>query len=162
MSLVEQEHEDDSYCLEYYCFLVAELRVLVRTEIHPGAFNIRSNEAEMNLCPRINQIRVMRVQDTFAKGPPWSRALGRRSLGNEEFCLQTVAYSTFVEKWDEKIRKEWLLANNEFGIISNPPKPKLAAKSQEVPRTCRVEFLEEEKLPVSEIFVDCLFTTVRI
>eukprot|EP00532_Pseudo-nitzschia_australis_P006706 CAMPEP_0168169488 /NCGR_PEP_ID=MMETSP0139_2-20121125/3667_1 /TAXON_ID=44445 /ORGANISM="Pseudo-nitzschia australis, Strain 10249 10 AB" /LENGTH=532 /DNA_ID=CAMNT_0008086915 /DNA_START=155 /DNA_END=1750 /DNA_ORIENTATION=- len=153
VSLVEQQHEDDPYCLEVYCkSVVPGIEVLKRKKTELEALNILSNDAEKARCPRINQIRVVNVQDTFAKGPPWSRALGRRSLGNEEFCLQTAAHSSFVENWDEKVRKEWLSTNNEFGIISNPPKPRgddamMNTNPREVPRTCSVEFLEEEGVP---------------
>lgn len=146
VSLVEQQHEDDLYCMEVYCQATAGANVIDRMEVSGGK-NIVSNSAEKAKCPRIDQIRVVRIQDDFSKGPPWSRALGRRSLGNEEFCLQTAADISFAEGWDEKVRNEWLSADNEFGIISNPPKPKNETESGDVPRTCRLNFLDEEKLP---------------
>ena len=156
MSLIEQNSEqpDDPYCVEVYCKINADLDIINRIEFREGAYKVTSNEKDRKRCPRIDQIRVVRVQDNFAKGPPWSRALGRRSLGNEEFCLQTAAHSSFVEDWDEKVRQEWLQTNNEFGIISNPPKPKGPKDTQEVPRTCCVEFLEEEKLPYYDPHTD--------
>jgi len=147
VSVVEQQHENDPSCLEVYCVSMGGVEVIKREEVQGNTINIFSNGIAKEKCPRINQIRVVRVQDNFAKGPPWSRVLGRRSLANEEFCLQTAAHSSFVENWDEKVRKEWILANNEFGIISNPPKQKDETNPEEVPRTCRVEFLEEEELP---------------
>eukprot|EP00536_Pseudo-nitzschia_multiseries_P009767 jgi/Psemu1/325767/estExt_fgenesh1_pg.C_2820013 len=147
VSLIEQQHEDDPSCLEVYCVAMGGVEIIKRKTVQGNSITLFSNDVAKKKCPRFNQIRVVRVQDNFAKGPPWSRVLGRRSLGNEEFCLQTAAHSSFVEHWDEKVRKEWILANNEFGIISNPPKPKDEPNPEEVPRTCSVDFLEEEELP---------------
>ncbi|VEU33397.1 unnamed protein product [Pseudo-nitzschia multistriata] len=142
VSLVEQQNEDDPYCVEVYCKISAGVEVIERSD--SMIYSIDENKEN---CPRINQIRTVRVQDIYSKGPPWARALGRRSLGNEEFCLQTVANSAFVENWDEKVRKEWISVKNEFGIISNPPQPRDKTGAYEVPRTCTIEFLEEEELP---------------
>ena len=101
-------------------------------------------------CPRIDQIRKVAVHNVAAKGPAWARALGRKILGNEEFCLQIDAHSEFVQDWDYISKREWAAAGNEFGIISTVPTG-LSDKEQDVhsvPRQCEIQFLEVG-LPVS-------------
>lgn len=155
VSLVEQQHETDTYCVEAYCKAAANVEVIQHFEYQKDHFNVVSDEFQKKLCPRIDQIRVVRVQDNAAKGPPWARALGRRSLGNEEFCLQTSTLIQFTSKWDVKARMEWLSAHNEFAVISYPPKAVgVQGKSNSVPRTCRVDFSEEERLPKYESHAD--------
>lgn len=146
VSLIEQQREEESYCLEVYCKTAANVDILNRFEYRKDHLAIVSNDLAKERCPRINQIRVVRVHDSTAKGPPWARAMGRRSLGNEEFCLQASTHSSFVPQWDTKVRAEWLLAKNEYAILSNPPKA-IGVQGTAVPRLCGVEFLEQEKLP---------------
>lgn len=154
VSLIEQnqENEDDPFCIEVYCKLAGGNDIYERKGPRPGTIKIISKVEERGKCPRNDQIRLIKVHDIGAKGPTFARALGRKILGNEEFCLQTAAHSSFVKNWDEKVRKEWLSTNNEYGIISNQPKqqpetPELSP-DQKVPRNCAIDFLEVEKLPV--------------
>lgn len=146
VSVVEQHHEDDTFCVEAFCKAAGNVEVIHRAKYQGGGSKMISNEEERKKCPRIDQIRQMRIQDNVAKGPPWARALGRRSLGNEEFCLQTSTYVTFVKNWDVRIGKEWLSANNEFAVLSNRLQTS-GHKDRSVPRTCGVDFLENERLP---------------
>ncbi|KAL3914742.1 MAG: hypothetical protein SGILL_005975, partial [Bacillariaceae sp.] len=74
--------------------------------------------------------------------------LGRKLLGNEEFCLQIDAHSQFVKDWDALLKNEWKSANNEFAILSHPP-PATSEfdnnnnnNAKSAPRGCAVEFLE--------------------
>ena len=148
VNLVEQYAPQDTYCLETYCKAAGGVDVIDLDEYHNGQFQATPNVDAMKKCPRIDQIRVVRIHDNGAMGPPWARALGRKNIGNEEFCLHTATYSSFVTHWDTKVRKEWLLANNEFAVISNRPKPEATStQDNAVPRTCGIDFLQEEKLP---------------
>ena len=147
VSLIEQQAEEEIYCLEQYCKTTGNIDVVNRFEYRKDHLAIVSNDAAKEQCPRINQIKVVRVHDSTAKGPPWARAMGRRSLGNEEFCLSASTYSIFVPEWDTKVRAEWLLAKNEFAILSNPPKAVEGVQGTDVPRQCGVEFLQAEKVP---------------
>jgi len=155
VSLIEQnqENEDDPFCIEVYCKLAGGHEIYERKGPRPETIKIISKVEAREKCPRNDQIRLIKVHDIGAKGPTWARALGRKILGNEEFCLQTAAHSSFVKHWDEKVRNEWLSTNNEYGIISNQPKqrPKRptpeSSPDRKVPRNCAIDFLEVEKIP---------------
>lgn len=149
VSLVEQQHDGETFCLEAYCKAAANVDIFKRVELtQKNGHKVISNEEERNRCPRIDQIRVVTIQDDQAKGPPWARALGRHSLGNEDFCLQTSTHVRFSNFWDAKVLKEWSKANNEFAVISSPPQlENEASHIFSVPRTCKVDFLEDDLLP---------------
>ena len=102
-------------------------------------------------CPRIDQIRKLSVHNFAAQGPSWARALSRKILGNEEFCLQIDSHNQFVQDWDEKLKMEWSAAENEFGIISAPPLGYYELEHNKdqttVARGCEIEF-QDNKVPV--------------
>ncbi|MGK3737854.1 MAG: hypothetical protein ACI8RD_005210 [Bacillariaceae sp.] len=162
VSLVEQNEDtdDDLYCLEVYCKLSGgKDSIYERVRTSNNAIKLIIKEEERNKCPRNDQIRLIKVNDIFTKGPTWARTLGRKILGNEEFCLQTATHNSFVQHWDDKVRNEWLLTNNEYAIISNQPKEQPEKSDMQytsdrvVPRNCAVDFLEEEKLPVRIYYI---------
>lgn len=103
-------------------------------------------------CPRVDQIRKLSVHHYAAKGPSWARALARKILANEEFCLQIDAHDQFVQDWDEKLKMEWAATRNEFGIISALPMGYYDLEHGEattVSRGCEVDF-QDNKVPVSK------------
>ena len=153
VSLVEQQVEDEIYCLEAYCKALANVDIVNRFEYRKDHISVLSSDLAKKQCPRIDQIKVVRVNNSAAKGPPWARAMGRHSLGNEEFCLHTSTHASFSVHWDTMARTEWLSANNEFAILSNPPSA-IGVQGKSVPRLCGVEFLDEEKLPHFEGHAD--------
>lgn len=80
----------------------------------------------------------------------YARSLGRKALGDEEYCLQIDAHSMVVPHWDTLLRDEFAVIGNEFGIISTVPPPVDGMKElmpggvrqTEVPRTCAIRFQE--------------------
>jgi hypothetical protein len=76
--------------------------------------------------------------------------MARKVLGQEEFCMQVDAHTTFVKGWDDLAKTEWKNTENEFGIISNVPanKAEIFQHSEghggytEVPRQCRIKVRE--------------------
>lgn len=109
-------------------------------------------DAARKECPRVDQVRKLSVHHHAAKGPSWARALGRKLLGNEEFCLQIDAHMKFVQDWDEKAKQEWSATKNEFGIISNVPMGMYDLENTPkttVARGCEVEFTDIG-IPVSD------------
>jgi Glycosyltransferase (GlcNAc) len=107
-------------------------------------------------CPRFNQIRYVAFFNVAATGPSGARALTRKLLGNEEFCLQIDAHTTFVSNWDELAKTEWKNAKNEFAILSTAPANVLemsnyeswtGSKKGEVPRQCVIRIADNE-IPV--------------
>lgn len=156
VGLVEQNFEDgDPFCLELYCKLASpdrNLEIYKRVTIRKDTTKVIAKDPERSQCPRIDQIRKLAVHDVAAKGPTWARSLGRKVLGNEEFCLQIDAHSKFIPGWDAAVKEEWLATNNEFAIVSHPP-PQISdfdknVEEQVIPRNCAVDFLDV-KVPVS-------------
>jgi hypothetical protein len=156
VGLVEQNHEDDPFCLELYCQHSSpdgKLEIYQRTTIRKDVTKVIAKDPERSLCPRINQIRNIAVHNSSAKGPSLARSLGRKVLGNEEFCLQIDAHSKFIQDWDIVLKEQWKAADNEFAIISHPP-PQIndfekKVEDQVIPRHCAIDFLDV-KIPVSE------------
>ncbi len=151
VGLIEQNYEvNDPTCLETYCQEAGGVVIYRRETIRADTTKIIAKDAERSRCPRIDQIRKLAVHNVAAKGPSWARSLGRKILGNEEYCMQIDAHMKFAPEWDAKVRQEWLGTANEFGIISAQPPPLGEADmtDQIVPRNCAVEFLEVG-IPVS-------------
>lgn len=151
VGLIEQYAEDDDpTCLETYCKDAGGPDIYKRLKIRADTTKIMALQHERDSCPRINQIRKLAVHNVAAKGPTWARSLGRKILGNEEYCMQVDAHTRFVPMWDEKVKGEWLGTANEFGIISTQPATLGEADQgdQTVPRLCTVDFLEVG-IPVS-------------
>jgi hypothetical protein len=106
---------------------------------------------ELGTCPFFNQIRLLSRHNIAAKGPADARALTRKILGNEEFCLQIDAHTAFTREWDELAKLEWHKTGNEFAILSTAPADMkeqqdyeswTGSKSGEVPRQCMLNILE--------------------
>ena len=116
-------------------------------------------EGREEKCPRFNQIRFVAFFNIAANGPNGARALTRKILGNEEYCMQIDAHTSFVPNWDEYAKTEWKNAENEFAIISTTPASKeemssyeswTGAKNGQVPRQCLVRIADND-IPVSRV-----------
>jgi hypothetical protein len=100
-------------------------------------------------CAYTNQIREVGAFSKGSAGPGVARALQRKNLGNEEFCMQVDSHTVFVQDWDTMAKEEWMAANNECAVISTLP-PKLSeqslyttkggSKEHQVPRICQTSF----------------------
>ena len=106
-------------------------------------------------CPHFDQIRLVATFHVAAKGPVWARSLIRKVLGNEEYCMQVDAHTSFIEHWDTAAKSEWKMTQNEYAVISHPPALKSeqaeyesgGAKALQVPRACRVVFKSDNGYP---------------
>ena len=117
---------------------------------------IMATEQAMEKCPRINQIRLLSKYNIAAKGPTDARALTRKIVGNEEFCLQIDSHTAFVQDWDVVAKEEWHATGNEFAVLSTAPariseqqdyESWTGSKSGEVPRQCFPKILDNN-IPV--------------
>lgn len=112
-------------------------------------------------CPHYSQLEHLAVFSLGAKGPTVSRALARKLLGNQEFCMQVDSHSDFVRNWDTISIDEWNRIRNEFAVLSHQPADKMliddANLLTNVARTCHVE-VNPAKLPM---FSDPQLTKVR-
>jgi hypothetical protein len=115
-------------------------------------------EANLEKCPRRDQIRQVSFHYYAAKGPMFARSLARKVLGNEEFCMQIDAHTSFAKNWDEILKQEWKNTENEFGVITTVPPPKVeqdvyqpgGTKEKEVPRQCLITY-NDNGIPVSDV-----------
>jgi hypothetical protein len=113
-------------------------------------------EPERKNCPRIDQIHLVSVFNVAAKGPADARALTRKIIGNQEYCLQIDAHTKFRAEWDKEAIDQWKMIGNEFAILSTVPADLkeeseyegwTGSKKGEVPRQCLVKIPDET--PVS-------------
>jgi hypothetical protein len=124
VGLVEQNKPQDTACMVQFCHLDREL------------CNAHSN-----------QIRYLASFDLASQGPVPARALQRKNLADEEFCLQIDSHMSFLTGWDSALREEWLAAQNEYAVISTmPPNTSDQAlyeqggdRAHQVPRVCHLE-----------------------
>ena len=138
IGLVEQNTEEDLFCLEGYC-KEHGIDIYKKETIRADTTKIIAKDQRKD-CPRIDQIRKLAIQNYGAKGPSYARSMVRKILGNEEFCLQIDAHTQVVQDWDVLLKQEWERAGNEFGIISTVPAALGEKDTPSVPRQCAVEF----------------------
>jgi len=107
-------------------------------------------------CPRFNQIRYLASFSVAATGPNGARALSRKLLGNEEYCIHIDAHTSFISDWDAIVKTEWKQIKNEFAVISTMPANQseissydswTGNKKGEVPHQCRVRIADND-IPV--------------
>jgi hypothetical protein len=140
--------------LRVFHFIILGFDIYDKLNLRKDTTKVIAKETARKECPRVDQIRKLSVHQYAAKGPTWARALGRKILGNEEFCLQIDAHMKFVQNWDEKAKQEWSGTRNEFGIISAVPQGFYALENTPattVMRGCEVEFMDVG-VPVSKLF----------
>jgi len=110
-------------------------------------------EGREEKCPRFHQIRQVSFFNIAASGPAGARALTRKVVGNEEYCLQIDAHTDFVPQWDALAKADWKKIGNEFAIISTVPASKAdmpdyenwtGGKNGEVPRQCLVRIADND------------------
>jgi Glycosyltransferase (GlcNAc) len=154
VGIIEQNAPEDRFCLEEYCSRMGHNKHYKRQTIRQDVTKIIA-EPERLECPRFNQVRLLAFHNKSAKGPLYARAMTRKILGNEEFCMQVDAHSSFRKDWDQYAKNDWRTANNEFAVISHVP-AKIGeqkeyedggAQQTEVPRQCSVQF-QDNGVPV--------------
>jgi len=115
VGVVEQNAVTDKRCVVEYC----------RKNGVEGYMGHKTRKQDptpqFQKCPHYDQIRVLAVADLAAKGPTNARALQRKLIGNEEFCLQLDSHSDVIQHWDVSSKREWNMANNEYAVISTTP-----------------------------------------
>jgi len=172
VGLIDESAPEDKYCLEQYCEDNSKFDVFLHLNTYSEHYHthltgldvkffqrqvIRSDMTKviatdkMEKCPRINQIRLLSKYNIAAKGPTDARALTRKILGNEEFCLQIDSHTSFTKDWDEVAKEEWKKTGNEFAVLSTAParmneqeeyESWTGSKSGEVPRQCVPKILD--------------------
>ncbi len=149
--------DDDATCnlIQYSCLSLG-VTTLDRRNIREGMTKVVANPEELKKCPHADQVKYGAIFHINAKGPIFARSLTRKILGNEEFCMQVDAHTSFAKDWDEMVLEEWHNTENEFGVITSVPPPKSeqesytvgGSKGNRVPRQCKIDF-RENHFPVS-------------
>jgi hypothetical protein len=154
VGLIEQNDPEDKFCLEEYCSQHGVPKHYKRQTIRKDVTKVIA-EPERLQCPRFNQVRLLAFHNKSAKGPAYARSMTRKILGNEEFCMQIDAHTSFSQNWDQIAKEEWRKTGNEFAVISNVPAKQGeqadyqpgGAKQTEVPRQCVTRF-QDNGIPV--------------
>ena len=167
VGVIEQNMPEDRFCIEEYCSRVGVDKYYKRQTIRKDVMEIIA-EPERLKCPRFDQIRHLAFHSKSAKGPLYARSMTRKILGNEEFCMQVDAHSSFRKNWDQLAKDDWKSTNNEFGVLSHVPAKQAeefelsdgGSKESVVPRQCKVAF-QDNGIPVSCPEMYCLSWSFR-
>ncbi|KAK3280115.1 hypothetical protein CYMTET_12037 [Cymbomonas tetramitiformis] len=105
MAIVQQNHDtQDEDCLEGYCRKLGFAK------------------DQMASCPHIQNVRMLRMKHTDAKGPVYARARQVELLKDtDDFCVQIDAHTDVVQDWDVLTLREWGAIGNEYAVISTYP-----------------------------------------
>jgi Glycosyltransferase (GlcNAc) len=136
--------------------VATDAKMIQRRVVREEMTKILVVEGRESKCPRFSQVRVLAFFNPIPSGPQHPRALQRKLLGNEEYCLQIDAHSSFIHHWDLIAKEEWKETHNEFAILSTSPaamserddyESKTGSKHGQVPRICKVR-IADNSLPV--------------
>lgn len=97
IGVVDQRAAGDSDCVAVFCKL---------------------QSAKHGSCLYESQVRRIVIEPSMSKGPVFARSHQRQLIGEQTFCMQTDAHMQFVDHWDDAIISQWLLAKNEFAVVS--------------------------------------------
>eukprot|EP00038_Savillea_parva_P025430 m.47631 g.47631 ORF g.47631 m.47631 type:complete len:559 (-) comp6913_c0_seq1:59-1735(-) len=87
-----------------------------------GMCELLGKPANAEECPYFNQVRMVRMKHTEAKGPVFARAQQIRTIeDNDDFCMQIDAHTDAVQDWDTQILSEWYETENEYAVITTYP-----------------------------------------
>jgi hypothetical protein len=139
-----------------FIFRLTGAKSINKRKIREDVTKIMVVEGREEKCPRFQQIRHVAFFNIAASGPNGARALTRKVVGNEEYCMQIDAHTAFVPNWDELAKADWKKTDNEFAILSTVPASKgdmpdyenwTGSKNGEVPRQCLVRIADND-IPV--------------
>lgn len=162
VGIIEQNTPEDRFCIEEYCSRMGVEKHYKRETIRKDVMKIIAEPERLN-CPRFDQIRHLAFHSKSAKGPLYARSMARKILGNEEFCMQVDAHSSFRKNWDQLAKNDWKSTNNEFAVLSHVPAKQAdeieqsdgGSQESVVPRQCKVSF-QDNGVPVSTVALRCI------
>ena len=104
LGLVQQNGDGDPDCFTSYCKLMgAEYNLR-------GGGSVSEGGSRGVVCPRLDQLRHLRVHAREAKGPTYGRYLASLLIREEdEFCMQIDSHMDFVNDYDTKLTEMWSL-----------------------------------------------------
>lgn len=100
IGIYDQIYANESNCIESYCNLIGD----------------------PNKCTRRIQMTNSTIDAEYAKGPTVARYHTEALIKDEDFCMAIDSHLIFVNKWDEKVMKQWDSIQNSKAIITVYPK----------------------------------------
>jgi hypothetical protein len=111
-AVIQQNAADDVDCVEGLCKKLGT----PLTKTGDGKY------VNTNNCKYFDQIRVIRMKHTDAKGPVFARAKQAELVKpSDDFCMQIDAHTHTVQDWDVKMLGEWAMTQNEYAILTTYP-----------------------------------------
>jgi hypothetical protein len=138
-AVIQQNAAGDVDCVEGLCKKLGT----------PLTKNGDGNYENTNNCKYFDQIRVIRMKHTDAKGPVFARAKQAELVEpGDDFCMQIDAHTHTVQDWDVKMLGEWGMTKNEYAVLTTYPTnvPDLGKNVNnhwEMPHLCEASFIGE-------------------
>jgi len=136
-AIVQQNAKEDQDVIEGFCAKMES--PVLKTEK-----GFENNPTKP--CPFFDQIRVIRMLSSEAKGPVFARARqAELVLPTDNFCMQIDAHTVVIQDWDLRMLAEWGATNNEYAVLTAYPTnfKDLYENSNghwEMPHMCGAEF----------------------
>ena len=123
IGVYDQTIQGDGSCLEEYCKLAGK----------GAGKGAGGGDGDTNAgadCPRRDQVRIMESHAGESRGPLVSRHHLQKLIrhegggdeagdgGVDEFCLHIDAHSVFTNDWDRYLIDDWLMTENEMGVVT--------------------------------------------
>lgn len=91
-----------------------------------------------------NNIRIIRLKDTDAKGPTYARWICSNLYRGEDYFMQIDSHSKFVKDWDKKLIEMIQSIPDDKAVLSNYPNDwkTIDEENEEVPIFCSLTFEE--------------------
>jgi hypothetical protein len=107
-------------------------------------------------CKYFENIRVMRLKASEAKGPVYARARQAELVDDsDDFCMQIDAHTDAVQGWDTKLLAQWGSTENEYAVITSYPTNihdlgKNSNNHWEMPHLCGASVVGQGKISNSQ------------
>lgn len=139
-AVVQQNSPEDEDVLEEFCKNMGS--PLAKQETDSNKFVNNPQKP----CPYFDQIRVIRMDSSEARGPVFARARQAELVQkDDDFCMQIDAHTVVVENWDLRMLAEWGATNNEYAVLTAYPTnfkdlDQNSNKHWEMPHMCGAAF----------------------
>jgi len=114
-AIVQQNAPEDDDIISEYCRAMG-----APVDLDPNTFLPTDPN---HGCPYLENIRVLRMRSSEARGPAYARALGNKLVDfeHDDFCMQIDAHTKVVKDWDVLLLEDWGKAENEYGVLTTYP-----------------------------------------
>lgn len=137
-AVVQQNLEEDEDVVVGFC------KKMGTPAIKKGAEFVSADPS--NPCLYLDNIRVIRMAASEARGPVFARARQAELVRpDDQFCMQIDAHTVVVKDWDLRMLAEWGATNNEYAVLTSYPTnfkdlDQNSNNHWEMPHMCGAEF----------------------